>query len=292
MHVTGVTWPTVRVVNLDGNALADWSEVEHLARWPALEALHLSGNQLACVIPPADATCWAKLRTLLLAGNALDRWSSVDALDLFPSLQETRVTGNPLVELHPSTRHEVVARISRLTMLNGAVVGRQERWNAEVRYLRRALDESRAESGASGASVDDTVVDVSGDAAARHPRLAQLLTLFGNLAPGAAPRGAAAAVGGACLADDMLRLTLTCVAASAGERAPVTKQLPRTTTVATLKQLCDRLFRVPATSMALYVRRAGAPVPEALTEEQRDLYWLGVNSGDGILIDSIKDGQR
>ena len=106
----------------------------------------------------------------------------------------------------------------------------------------------------------------------------------------ALPRGQA--VGGACLADDMLRLTLTCVAASAGERAPVTKQLPRTTTVATLKQLCDRLFRVPATSMALYVRRAGAPVPEALTEEQRDLYWLGVNSGDGILIDTIKDGQR
>ena len=284
-------WPTVRVVNLDGNSLADWSQVEHLAQWPALEALHLSGNQLTRVLPPGDATCWSKLRTLLLAGNALDSWSSVDALDQFNNLQETRLTGNPVIELHPSTRHEVVARISRLTMLNGAVVGRQERWNAEVRYLRRALDESRAESSASGGTPVDDVVEVSGDAAARHPRLAQLLTLFGNLAPGAAPRGAAAAVGGACLADDMLRLTLTCVAASAGERAPVTKQLPRTTTVATLKQLCDRLFRVPATSMALYVRRAGVPVPEALTEEQRDLYWLGINSGDAILIDSTKDAK-
>ena len=83
----------------------------------------------------------------------------------------------------------------------------------------------------------------------------------------------------------MLSLTLTCVAASAGERAPASKRVPRTLTVARLKQLCDRLFRVPAARMALFVRRPGAPMPEPLTEEQRDLYWLGVNDGDTILVD-------
>jgi hypothetical protein len=92
-------------------------------------------------------------------------------------------------------------------------------------------------------------------------------------------------VGGACLADDMLSLTLTCVAASAGERLPATKRMPRTLTVARLKQLCERLFRVPAARMVLFVRRPGAPMPEALTEEQRDLYWLGIGDGDTILVD-------
>jgi hypothetical protein len=28
-------------------------------------------------------------------------------------------------------------------------------------------------------------------------------------------------------------------------------------------------------------------MPEALTEEQRDLYWLGVANGDTILVDDI-----
>jgi hypothetical protein len=94
-------------------------------------------------------------------------------------------------------------------------------------------------------------------------------------------------VGGACLADDMLSLTLCCVAASAGERLPCAKRVPRTMTLARLKQLCDRLFRVPAARMALFVRRPGAPMPEALTEEPRDLYWLGVGDGDTILVDDI-----
>ena len=86
----------------------------------------------------------------------------------------------------------------------------------------------------------------------------------------------------------MLTLTLTCVAAGAGERAPVSKRLPRTTTVAALKQLCHRLFRVPAQRMALFVRRPGAPLPEALAEEQRDLHWLGVADGDAILVDQTE----
>jgi hypothetical protein len=275
----GVVWPHVRRLNLDENAISEWSELERLERWPSLESLHVSSNSLRSIRPPTDTSCWPKLRTLLLAGNALDEWSSVDALDQFPCLQETRLTGNPVIEQNPGTRHEVIARMSRLTMLNGAMVGRQERWNAEVRYLRRVLDESRAGSSAAAQPA----------APPHHPRMAQLLTLFGDLAPGVAPAGGNAPVGGSCLADDMLRLNLTCVAASAGERAPVTKRVPRTTSVATLKQLCDRLFRVPATSMALYVRRPGAPVPEALDEEQRDLHWLGVNDGDTILCDSSKD---
>lgn len=106
---------------------------------------------------------------------------------------------------------------------------------------------------------------------------------IGDLAPGGG--GAAAPVGGACLADDMLNLTLSCVAASAGERLPTAKRMPRTLTVARLKQLCERLFHVPASRMALFVRRPGTPMPEPLVDEQRDLYWLGVSDGDTILVD-------
>ena len=86
---------------------------------------------------------------------------SVDALDAFPCLAETRLTATPLVDLNPQTRHEVVARVSRLTMLNGSLVGRAERRDAEIRYLRRALDEA---AGAADAP-----------AATRHPRMTQLL---------------------------------------------------------------------------------------------------------------------
>jgi hypothetical protein len=90
----------------------------------------------------------------------------VDALDAFPSLTETRLTGNPVVDANPNTRHKVVARVQRLTMLNGSLVGRAERRDAEIRYLRRALDE------AGGAEA----VAVAGAAAMeKHPRMAELM---------------------------------------------------------------------------------------------------------------------
>ena len=92
------------------------------------------------------------------------RRSSVDALDGYPALIETRLTGNPVVEVNPHTRHEVVARVQRLSMLNGSLIGRAERRDAEIRYLRRALDEAGGASGAADAAVT-----------MRHPRIAQLL---------------------------------------------------------------------------------------------------------------------
>jgi len=92
------------------------------------------------------------------------RRSSVDALDRYPALIETRLSGNPVVEVNPHTRHEVVARVQGLTMLNGSLIGRAERRDAEIRYLRRALDEAGGAAGAADATVTS-----------RHPRIAQLL---------------------------------------------------------------------------------------------------------------------
>ncbi len=89
----------------------------------------------------------------------------MDALDAFPSLIETRLTGNPVVETNPHTRHEVVARVQRLGMLNGSLVGHAERRDAEIRYLRRALDEASTA----------TAADATAAVAERHPRMAQLL---------------------------------------------------------------------------------------------------------------------
>ena len=96
--------------------------------------------------------------------------------------------------------------------------------------------------------------------------------------------GGLPAAAGVRLSDDMLSLPLRCVAATAGGTAEVVKRLPRTTTVASLSQLCGRLFRLPAARLTLALLRPGAP-PTALAEPQRDLHWLGAEAGDVILVD-------
>lgn len=85
------------MLNLTGNALSDWADVEHLVRLcvargacklcsrhelhaaaqahqPALEQLHLSANRLTRIQPPSHADAFAKLHALLLASNRIDDW--------------------------------------------------------------------------------------------------------------------------------------------------------------------------------------------------------------------------
>ena len=211
----------------------------------------------------------SQLRVLLIADNQISDWSSVDALDAFPSLQETRLTGNP-VAAGPHTRHEIVARVGCLTALNGSVIRRTERRDAEIRYLRRVLTEAETPS-----------------AAAVHPRLVDLQAQHGELALGGAD-----ANGTGKLSDELLKVTLTCVAASAGERMPVEKKLPRSLTVGKLKVLCQKLFKVPMSEQRLFACTPGIPVPDELTNDLHDLYLLGVVDGAQILVDDDSEQQR
>ena len=132
----------LEALNLEGNCLAEWSEVETLATLPSLARLHLGGNRLRRVRYPSrggdGAAPFASLRGLFLADNAIDEWESIDSLDDFPSLAEVRLTGNPVTQ-SAATRHEIVARVSRLSQLNGSLIADQERKDAEIRYLRRVL---------------------------------------------------------------------------------------------------------------------------------------------------------
>jgi hypothetical protein len=65
---------------------------------------------------------------------------------------------------------------------------------------------------------------------------------YGTLTAGAA--GGAGPHEAASLGEEMLQVTLRCVAASAGERSDATKRLPGSLTVVQLKALCESLFKV------------------------------------------------
>ena len=144
----------LEALNLERNDVEEWSEVEKLALLPSLERLHLGGNRLrrvryprTHVAKPRGPVPFERLRALLLADNAIDDWDSVDALNDFPSIAEVRLTGNPVTE-SAATRHEIVARVARLSQLNGSLIADQERKDAEIRYLRRVLGLVKSAEGA------------------------------------------------------------------------------------------------------------------------------------------------
>jgi len=284
----------LKALNLEDNAIGDWSEVERLGSLPSLERLHLGGNRLDRVAYPsrngdgASPVPFVKLEGLFLANNAVDGWDSVDALNDFPALAEVRLTGNP-VTAEAATRHEIVARVGRLSQLNGSLIADQERKDAEIRYLRRVLGLVKSESaGNTGGAPEETknVAEArapqtgSEAVAAAHPRLQALLGSYGELSTHVTRTAGTGKMG-----EDMLQLTLTCVAASAGERAPQVKKVPMTITVGKLKLLCEKLFKVKADSQRLFYKEPFMGMPELLEPDDYDISYLGVRDGARILVE-------
>ena len=226
-------FPNLETLDLEGNQLSRWSEVESLAALPSLQALLLSGNRLPAVEHLGGGGGFAGLTSLLLGGNALEAWGSVDQLNLFPALVDLRLSGNPLVAANPGAgRYETIARVGRLQTLNGSAVKPTERWDAELNYLRAVTNQLAAAAAAAaeaaaaapapaagggsssgGAAGAPTTTAAAAAAAAaeaarqrvlaQHPRFAELETKYGQLAP-----AAAAPAAGSVLAKGMAEVVL------------------------------------------------------------------------------------
>ena len=279
----------LKAMNFENNVLTDWSEIEKLAFLPGLERLHLGGNEITRIAYPdrdataGDAVPFESLFGLFIADNKIGDWDSVDALNDFPSLSEVRLSGNPVTS-SAATRHEIVARVAKLSQLNGSLIADQERKDAEIRYLRRVLGLVKTAAGPTdgGAAEPETRAPQRGSEAVRaiHPRLEALLGSYGELSTHVTKTGGTGKMG-----EDMLELTLTCVAASAGERAPCVKKVPSSITVGKLKLLCEKLFKVKADAQQLFYKEPFMGMPELLSPDDYDITYLGVKDGSKILIE-------
>lgn len=293
----------LEILVLDDNDVASWSDVvAAVGSWPRLDRLSCSGNPrigrtgggltastsetaaTATTATTATATTsspttpnpvpafFPALSTLFLGDCGLMWWRDVDILHNFPALVSTRLSNNPLfATARGGGRFEVIARVGRLTSLNGSEVRPAERRDAEIRYLRMVMTDMVAGS----------------KHHPDHPRLAELLGIYGHQVPGADPGSLGSANPNST--PSTLTLHLTCVAVSASATmGSHTKVLPSHLTLGQLRALCQQLFKVPVATMQLYMRTDPETMPELLAgDESRALTWHGVTDGAGLLVDEI-----
>ncbi|KAK7852738.1 tubulin-folding cofactor e [Quercus suber] len=70
-----------------------------------------------------------------------------------------------------------------------------------------------------------------------------------------------------------------------GEKPPLTKKLPATTTVGKLKSLSESFFKLKSIKPKLFLQEEGSPLPILLDDEMESLMDLGIGNGSTILID-------
>lgn len=271
---------TLTVLTLEDNGISDWAEVAQLAHLPALEHLGLNHNALDRVEYPEGG--FLALRSLSLNHNAIASWRSLDELDRFPRLDDLRFQNNPITgDVGFSlARQMIIGRVAKLTSLNGSTVRERERIDSEKTYLRKALGERVA---------SEASAETAFDMAARHPRYAALVAKHGE--PVVA-RAADGPKGG--LAEDVITVTIRCVAPSLAMNAPHTRKLPLSLTVRNLKLICQQLFTLAAAKQRLHFRdTVGAsrdgPLPEELADDSRTLAYYGVREQADIFVNEVDE---
>lgn len=273
----------LRLLNLENNCIAEWNEILKLGQLTSLEQIQLNNNKLTRIIYPnldelhelfgdvesqGDSFLFQNLRCLFLGGNNIDDLASIDFLNSFPQLIDIRLSENPIADPMRGgiPRYVLIARLSKVQIINGSEVTPRERRDSEIRYVRMVMSNLDSDP-------EETL--------RLHPRFEELKNFYGI----EDNRASVGPTGPQKLSSGLISITLKCVGASIGEKPPLTKKLPPTTSVGKLKMLCESFFKLKSVRLKLYLQEEDSPVPILLEDDMTSLMDLGVGNESNILVD-------
>lgn len=262
---------SLRVLNLEDNYIADWGEILKLSQLKCLEQLHLNKNNIERIwYPPTEEFPFPfqYLRCLLIGGNKIEDVASFDALNSYPALVDIRCSENPATDPKRGgiARFALIARLAKVKILNGSEITPRERKDSEIRYVRLVMSKPHQD-----------LEEIK----RLHPRFSELKTLHGieDERPSNGP------VGPQKMASGLITVTLKCVGPSIGDKPPLTKKLPATTTVGKLKTLCLSFFKLKFFKPILYLQEEDSPMHTLLDDDMSSLNDAGVCNQSTILVD-------
>ncbi|KAJ1414425.1 Ubiquitin-like domain superfamily [Sesbania bispinosa] len=256
---------SLRLLNLEDNCIAEWNEIMKLSQLRCLEQLYLNKNCLGSLFYPDNGSQYEM--EVMCCDNNISDLASVDSLNLFPNLVDIRLSGNPVTDSTRGgvPRYVLIARLAKIQILNGSEVTPRERKESEIRYVRLVVSRLHA----------------SPEEIKQHPRFSELKNFYGI----EDERPSIGASGPQAISSGFLSITLKCVGASMGEKPPLTKKLPATTTVGKLKFLCESFFKLKSMRLKLFLQEEGSPLPLLLDNDTSSLMDVGIGNDSIILVD-------
>ncbi|XVE60722.1 hypothetical protein DITRI_Ditri05aG0150900 [Diplodiscus trichospermus] len=290
----------IRVLVLNSTGI-NWSQVEILEHsLPVIEELHLMGNNISTIKPISSSTVqgFDSLRLLNLEDNCLDEWNEILKLSQLKSLEQLYLSKNKLTCISYPDKNKMqellsshesceesdlpfqnlrclllgsnkisdLASIDSLNSFPKLIIGARERKESEIRYVRLIMSK---------------LLDNPEEIKQLHPRLVELKNFYGIEDEMPSVR----ATGPQKMASGLVSITLKCVGPSIGEKLPLTKKLPATTTVGKLKALCESFFKLKSLKLKLFLQEEGSPLPMLLDDEMASLMDIGIGTESTILVD-------
>jgi len=263
-------------LDLDGNSLVSWADVQHLSELPKLAHLRLNGNKLTDISPVKGS--FLQLKTLQLSGNSISTWESVGMLDIL-NLTELRMRNNPVNSYckdEETARQLIIARVSSLTSLNGTQITATERKWAEIDYLK-AYGQLWLELGKIENAGEKE--DVKKEFLEKHNRYDKIVAMYGEPEAGDGVK-----------IDTSLKASLVKLKVRSPEvvgSAETVKKVPTSMSVAKLRALLHRLYKNQAGGNRLrisLVSSANQDQEVQMDNDMREVSFYSVSEGDTLLV--------
>ena len=266
-------------IDLDGNNLTDWSEIQSLSTLVQLQHLRLNGNKLSnIVITPGT---FLKLETLQLTDNCVTSWDHVGHLDQL-SLTQFRFRNNPVINAckdEEVARQMTIARISSLKSLNGTNINQSERRWAEIDYLKtfgqKWIEISKIED---NKEKENTLSEFL----KQHNRYDEIVKVYGEPEPGDGVK-----------VDTSLKASLLRLKIRSPEligSAETVKKIPSSMNVRSLRALLQRLYKSKAGSNKLRISLLSSSSGDTdqqeveIDNDMREISFYSVCDGDTLLV--------
>ncbi|GFG39933.1 hypothetical protein Cfor_08990 [Coptotermes formosanus] len=134
----------LKSLDLNGNLIKDWKEINKLGTLPCLEHLnvcHVGVSEVYFPVcqPDQKTRLFSSLKQLHLSENNIHNWESINELNKLLHLEDMRFRENPVLqdESAETSRQLIIARIGNIKNLNGIVITSDERKGAEIDYLKK-----------------------------------------------------------------------------------------------------------------------------------------------------------
>lgn len=293
-------WPQLEDLSLDGNNIStitnpgtdlfqslkslslsqnplDQDSVLVLSSLPRLQTLNLSETGLSSLHfpdsgPGEDTQMFPSLKNLNLDQNRVSEWRVVNELGRLRALEQFSCRGNPLKSSdgnHRTCTQLLIAKLPRVSLLNGTKVEAEDRRGAELDYIKLFGEEWLKAGGRS---------QLSPDFIRDHPRYQALVQKYGAPEDGELKKPQPFA-----LKNQLLKISF--VFPDDAERKRVVKKLPASMELQKVKGLLHRLLKVPPTDLRLsYSSPKMVGTEFQLDNDLKSLQFYSIEDGDTVLV--------
>uniref|UniRef100_A0A7S1PH29 Tubulin-folding cofactor E n=1 Tax=Percolomonas cosmopolitus TaxID=63605 RepID=A0A7S1PH29_9EUKA len=269
-------WEHMEHIDLMNNKIASWSDVQTLAHLKSLQRINLRKNPVQSIQAPSEGE-FPQLRSLSLEQSQILKWSDIDALHLFPALSDVRLQGTPLEKQNgrATTRMFTIARVAKLTSMNGSTVSKRERIDAEKYYLKTCADSKMKDL--KYGTFDEKKFAVL------HPRYKELSLVHGNFEDFVQKEEQKPTA----MKQSLVHVLIKNMSSTVNDATMhMEKKLAPSLHVIDLKKMCQRKWKLPVHLQKLYFTPDPEDLfPEELDDDNQEISFFGVRSGGVILME-------